>query len=288
MSVTLRCCIEVRMLPRALKAFNASHIGNNGLVLALLLASALASPIAEPDVLRIGMDTRSRPWVFVPGLDYSKEDFAAPPRITAAQLEQLAGVEIDILAVVARRLKVRARIVPVAWGEIEKGLLDKRYDVLMNAWVPSSKTAPQIVASSPYNDWGLLVVVRADETRIRSFADLAGKVVGHFADPSVDRSAISLRAGRRVPFEDSDQLFEALAAKKIDAAVEDSTFVRWRVTQDDKFRSVGEPINRVGYHFGVRREDTALLSRLESAIRELRSSGELAEIKKRWETTAVK
>ncbi len=263
-------------------------MGDNAVVLALLLAAALAGPAGAGDVLRVGMDTRSRPWVFVAGLDYSKEDFAAPPRITPAQLEQLQGVEIDILAVLARRLGVKTRIVPVAWAEIEKGLLEKRYDVVMNAWVPSSKTAPQIAASSPYNDWGLLVVSRADDARIRSFADLAGKIVGHFADPSVDRSAISLRAGRLVPFEDSDQLFEALAARKIDAAVEDSTFVRWRVAQDDSFRTVGEPLNRVGYHFGVRREDTALLARLEAAIRELRSSSELAAIKKRWETKPPK
>lgn len=44
----------------------------------------------------------------------------------------------------------------------------------------------------------------------------------------------------------------------------------------------------VGYHFGLRRQDIALLFRLEAAIRELCSSGELAEIKKRWETKAVK
>jgi len=34
-------------------------------------------------------------------------------------------------------------------------------------------------------------VIRADDTRIRSLAELAGKIVGHFADPSVDRSVVS-------------------------------------------------------------------------------------------------
>ncbi len=274
--------------PRARRVQRRRDLCDNTSVLALLFAAALASPAGDADVLRVGMDTRSRPWAFVPGLDYSKEDFAAPPRITRVQLGELQGVEIDILAAVARRLAVKTAIVPVAWEQIEKGLIDKRYDVLMNAWVPNSRTERGIVASSPYNDWGLLVVVRADDGRIHSFTDLAGKVVGHFADPSVDRSAISLHAGRLLPFEDSDQLFGALAAKRLDAAVEDSTFVRWRVAQDESFRVVGEPLNRVGYHFGVRREDTALLARLEAAVRALRSSGELAEIKKRWEAKAAK
>ena len=45
---------------------------------ALLLAAGTARA-AEPDVVRVGMDTRSRPWVYVPGLDYSREDWTKAP-----------------------------------------------------------------------------------------------------------------------------------------------------------------------------------------------------------------
>ncbi len=239
--------------------------------------------LAAGGELRVGMDTRSRPWAFLPGLDYSAEDFAKPPRISAAQIEKLAGVEVEILAALAQRLGMATSIVPVAWEDIEQGLIDNRYDVIMNAWVPSSKTPKPIVASSPYYEWGLVVVVRADDAGLRSFADLAGKTVGHFRDPAVDRSVISLRAGRLVPFDDSDQLFEALAQGKLDAAVEDSTYARWRVAQDDSFRVVGEPLNRLGYHLGLRRSDTEMLVRVEAAIKDLRASPQLAAIRKRWE-----
>jgi ABC-type amino acid transport substrate-binding protein len=252
-------------------------------MLTLLLAAALTAPPPEPEVLRVGMDTRSRPWVFVPGLDYSGEDFGAAPQIAPEQVERLVGVEIDILKALAARLQVETRIVPVVWAGIEQGLLDNRYDVIMNAWVPSTKTSPNVLASAPYNDWGLLVVVRADDTTLHSFTDLAGKVVGHFEDPSVDRSVISLRPGRRVPFEDSDALLDALATKQLDAAVEDSTYVRWRVAHDKRLRIVGGPLNRLGYRFGVRRQDAGLLKRLNAAIAELRASGELAAIRSRWE-----
>ena len=123
--------------------------------------------------------------------------------------------------------------------------------------------------------------VRADDKTIRAFADVAGKTVGHFADPSVNRSVSSLRPARRVPFDDSDALFEALLAKKLDAAVEDSTYVRWRVAHDPAFRIVDAPLNKVGYHLGVHREDAALLTRLEAAIKDLAASGEIA--RRRWE-----
>jgi ABC-type amino acid transport substrate-binding protein len=252
-------------------------------MLAAALLVLLAGPAPAADVLRIGMDTRSPPWAFVPNLDFSAEDFSAAPRLAPGQLEQIVGADIEILEALAHRLGVRTRIVPTAWAGIEQGLLDKKFDVLMNAWVPSSKTPPGVVASSAYNEWGLVVVVRADNTAVASFADLAGKVVGHFADPSVDRSVLSLQPGRRVPFDDSDQLFEALAEKKLDAAVEDSTYARWRTAHDPaRFRIVGEPLNRLGYHLGLRREDGALLARLEAAIEGLRSSGDLERIRERW------
>jgi polar amino acid transport system substrate-binding protein len=250
-----------------------------------LLLAALALP-TEPGTLRVGMDTRSRPWAFVPGLDYAQEDFSRPPRISEAQLEQLVGLDVDILAALGRHLGVRAQIVPAVWAEIEQGLLDGRYDVIMNAWVPSSKTPAAVAHSTPYYDWGLLVAVNAQDTRIKSFADLAGKIVGHFGDPSVDRSARSLQAGRLVPFEDSDQLFQALAARKLDAVVEDSSYARWRAAHDPAFRVVGEPLNRLGYHLGVRRADAALLARIEAALKELRASGELVRIRRRWESAA--
>lgn len=249
----------------------------------LLLAALVAPPPPEPTLLRVGMDTRSRPWAFVPGLDYANENFLATPRVSAAQLEEIVGVDIDILQALASRLGVKTRIVPVAWQDIDQGLLDKKYDIILNAWVPSTRTPAGIVATSPYNEWGLVVVVRAGDERLRSFADLAGKVVGHFEDASVDRSVISLKPGKRVPFEDSDQLFDALAAEKLDAAVEDSSYSRWRVAHDSRFRIVGEPINRVGYHIALRREDAELRARLEAAIKELRASGDLARIRKRWE-----
>src|SRR5262245_14048306 len=248
-----------------------------------MLAALLALVLAAETELRVGMDTRSRPWVFVPGLDYSAEDFSKPPRITPAQIAQLVGVDLDVLAALAARLGVTPRIVPVAWEDIEAGLVADNYDVIMNAWVPSSRTPKDIAASAPYYDWGLLVVVRSTD-KLRSFTELAGKTVGHFADPSVDRSALSLRAGKLVPFEDSDQLFDALLGRRVDAVVEDSTYARWRVVRDKELRIVGDPLNRLGYHLGVLSSRSDLLRRLNAAIKELRASDELARIRTRWES----
>lgn len=206
------------------------------------------------------------------------------PAPSAAQLEKLTGLDVEILSALERRLGIRVRIVPAAWASIERGLLDKRYDAIMNAWVVNSRTPPGITASAPYYEWGLSVVARAGDAKLKSLADLAGRSVGHFSDPTVERSVLSLGAARLVPFDDSDALFEALLEGRIDAAVEDSTYVRWRVAHDPRVKSVGVPLNRHAYVLGVRREDAALLSKLNAAIRELQASGEIQRIRRHWES----
>jgi len=251
-----------------------------GLALGLALTSGTAGA-AEP--VRVGMDTRSRPWAYVPGLDYSKEDWPKAPLIQPAQILKLEGVDIDLMNALARHMKATFVVVPHAWATIEEGLLARRFDVILNAWAPSDLTPRGIVASPAYNEWGLLLAVRADQEGIQSYRDLAGKRVGHFKDRSVSRGVQSLATSTLVGVEDSDELFDKLAAGDFDAAVEDSTYVRWRVARDRRFRVVGERLNRYGYHLGLRREDKALVLRVEAAIRALTASGEVEKIRARWE-----
>ena len=253
----------------------------------LLCGSTLAGSFAwsaEPPVLRVGMDTRSRPWAFVPGLDYTKEDWNQAPRLGPTQLDALDGVEIDIMKALARRMGVVPKVVPCAWVRIEQSLVEKRFDVILNAWVPNSRTPSSVVASSPYYEWGLLIVVKADNQAIHAYADLAGTRVGYFRDLAVERTVFNVGARELVPVDDSDLLFDDLAAGRIDAAIEDSTFVRWRVAHDARFRIVGDRLNKIGYRMGLRKEDAQLLEKVEAAIRDLVASGETDKIRARWES----
>jgi len=87
--------------------------------------------------------------------------------------------------------------------------------------------------------------------------------------------------------DDSDRLFELLAAGEIDAAVEDSSLVLWRIGKDRRFRPVGDRLNKLGYRIGVRRTDPELYARIQAAVRDLAASKEIDEIGERWEGVAA-
>jgi amino acid transporter len=123
-------------------------------------ASALAQT-AEP--VRVGMDTRSRPWTYVPGLDYSREDWTKAPRILPTQIRRIEGVDIDLMKALGSRMRRPLEIVPHAWDSIEEGLLANRFDVIMSAWVPSDRTPPAIIASSAYYEAAIKALLASGE-----------------------------------------------------------------------------------------------------------------------------
>ena len=77
-------------------------------------------------------------------------------------------------------------------------------------------------------------------------------------------------------------MFGDLAAKVVDAVVFDSPYVLWRVAIDGSLRVVGEPLNRLGYHVGVRTADVELLRQVQAAVDDLVSSGEARRIQEKW------
>jgi ABC-type amino acid transport substrate-binding protein len=100
----------------------------------------------------------------------------------------------------------------------------------------------------------------------------------------VERTLRSIGAGQLQAYDVQEALFDDLAAKKIGAILYDSPYVHWRVSRDKQFRTVGEPLNRLGYHVGLRREDAVLIAKLKNALNELTVSGERERIRKKWET----
>ena len=251
----------------------------------LVLLAGLASAV-EPPVLRVGLDPRSPPFAYVPGREDVPDDLEAPPQLSEAQLSRLVGFEIDVMNAIAQRIAMRPQVVQVSWDELEKGLLEKRYDIILAEWTPSPTTPPRILASSPYIDWSLVVVARAGDKRIRSTADLEGRAVGHYPDPSVERGLAAMRKslGARFMVKRNEQiLFAELKAGRLDAVIYDSMYVRWRVARDPSLRIVGEPLSRLGYHVGVRREDQALYDLIEVALREMVGGGEVERLRQRWD-----
>jgi polar amino acid transport system substrate-binding protein len=256
--------------------------------IALLLAAAFRAS-AEEGALRVGLESGNPPWSYNPErlVPFDRDPGpalpAAPPP-TAAQLRSLTGIDVEIARALARRMGRTVQFVQAGWYDLESLLLAKRFDVILSAWTPTRKTPPGILASDPYYSWGLQLAVRAEDARIRSYADLAGLPVGHINDPAIQQTLASLSSATLEGYQAETQLFHDLRKGVLSAVAADSPYVRWRVARDEGFRLVGEPLNRLGYHVGVRAEDKELFAKVQAAVRDFVASPEAAEIRRRWES----
>lgn len=259
------------------------------LTILLVLASAATFASAEDAVLRVGLESGNPPWSFNPErlVPFDRDPsraLPAAPAPTAAQLRALTGIDVDVARALARRMGMSVEFVQAGWYDLESLLLAKKFDVILSAWTPSRKTPATIVASAPYNSWGLQLAVRADDARIESYSDLAGLPVGHIKDPAIQQTLGSLSTASLKGYEAETQLFYDLRTGVLRAVLADSPYVRWRVANDQGFRLVGEPLNRLGYHVGVRAEDKELFAKVQAAVQDFTASPEADAIRRRWES----
>ncbi len=251
------------------------------------LVMILALPaFAAGEELRVGMDTRTPPWSFVPGGDYSTDDLTRDPTLAEAQLKSVQGIDVDVARKLAGRLGKNLRIVPVAWFNQEQALVEGRYDAIVGAWTPNPKTPAAITASAPYYTWGLQIAVRADNTRVIGYGDLAGARVGHYRDAAAERTVRSLGADALVSFDSQEVMFDELLVGKLGAVLFDSPYVLWRVARDKGLRAVGAPLNRLGYHVGVLKTNRALVDSVGAAVKAMVAAGDVATIQRHWEGPA--
>ena len=251
--------------------------------LALLVVLAVPASSQDGALLKVGMDTRSAPWAFVPGADDSSADFRKDPPLSRAELDKVAGLDVDVSRALARELGRKLVFGPVGYYRLEQALLRGEIDLIVNAWNRTRETPSSIRESEPYYTWGLLIAARADDARLRSVADLRGKRVGHFESRLVNQTLHSLGAAELKTYENEGRLFADLKAGTIDAVVYDSPAVRWRAKNDRALRAVGDPLNKLGYQVALRARDEGLFARVQAAIQVLHRSGALAAIQRRWE-----
>jgi polar amino acid transport system substrate-binding protein len=249
----------------------------------LLALALLPGLLAAEEPLRVGMDPRSAPWAFVPGEDYTSVDFHTEPSLTPAQVKKLVGIDPDVSQALADELGRALLIVPVSYFRLEQALLDGEIDLIVNAFNRTRETSEAIVVSEPYYRWGLLIAARTGDARIRSLTDLRGAHVGHFESQLVNRTLHSLGAGELTAYDNEERLFGDLEAGVLDAVVYDSPAVRWRARSNPAITVVGDLLNKLGYHVGMRAADEELVAEVAAALSTLDASGALAAIQKKWE-----
>ena len=210
-----------------------------------------------------------------------------PPMGFRDEKNELVGFDIDMAREAAQRMGLTMEFKPIDWSAKEAELAGKRVDMLWNGLTITEQRKEKIAFSAPYMENHQIIVVLANGG-IKTKADLAGKVVGaQDGSSAVDAikkdEAVAKSFKELKTFGDNITALMDLSAGRLDAVVVDEVVGRFHVAKKaEEYRVLEENFGVEEYGVGLRKEDTDLLARLESAMAEMKKDGKAAEIATKW------
>lgn len=250
------------------------------LLSAALIAGALLTACDKPSSPAASAPAAASKIVI--GLD----DNFPPMGFRDAKSNELVGFDIDLAREAGKRLGVEVEFKPIEWSAKEAELGGKRVDVLWNGLTITEKRKEQIAFTSPYLENRQIIIVTA-ASPIKTKADLNGKVIGVQEGSSAveaiqkDEAAKGLKELRK--FGDNVAALMDVSTGRLDALVVDEVVGRYYTAKKPgEYVVLEDHFGTEEYGVGVRKDDTALLGKLEKALDDMKKDGAAERISTQW------
>lgn len=194
------------------------------------------------------------------------------------------GYDLDIAALLAEGLGAQLELIPVEAPNRVPSVASGKVDVIIGCLTPTNERAKTIDFTIPYAVAGIVPMVWADNASIKTLKDLGGKKVSVARGSTPDMAIVkAVPTAEVVRFDTIADAFTALQTKKVEAFIEEDTFVFYTATKDPRFRPVGQSFTAPELiSFGLRKGDQKWLNYLNNFLTNLRYSGKNVELYKKW------
>lgn len=134
---------------------------------------------------------------------------------------RLVGFDVDIGREIAKRIGVKADFVEGQWDGLIAGLDAKRYDAVINEVSITPERQAKYDFSDPYIASKAVLIVRSNNTTIKSFADLKGKKSAHTLTSNY--AQLARKYGAEIVATDGfNQSVDLVAQGRADATINDN------------------------------------------------------------------
>lgn len=243
------------------------------LVLTLFIAACgtdkTASESATSEkVYKVGVDTTYPPFEFKEGDEYK-------------------GIDIELINAIAENQGFEIELSPMDFGGIIPAMQANQLDVAIAGMSITEDRKKIVDFSSPYFDAGLIVVVKDDNSTIKSVDDLKGKKVAVKKGTSGAKYAVdnaSKLGIEVVQFNDSPAMFQEVSNGNADALIEDYPVITYAIAQKDLgLKTVGDRLNGDQYGIAVLKgKNQDLLEKINNGLAELKKDGTYDKILKTY------
>ena len=199
--------------------------------------------------------------------------------------DKLVGFDTEVASAIADKLGVKASFVEGAWDGLFAGLDSGRYDMIANGVEITDERAQKYDFSEPYGYIHTSLVVRDDNTDIKSFEDLKGKKTANSIASTY--MLLAEQYGAKVDSVDTlDETIAVVLAGRVDATLNADVSIAdyLRVHPEAKIRIVAnypDP-SRVAIPLRKGADSASLKAAVDQAIEELRTDGTLKAISEKY------
>jgi cystine transport system substrate-binding protein len=197
--------------------------------------------------------------------------------------DKLTGFDVEIAEEVFKRLNIKPKFIETKWDGMIAGLDAKRYDLVANEVAIRPDRLEKYDMSDPYIASKAVLIVRKDNTDIKSFDDLKGKKVGQSLDSNYRKVAEEHGATNTV-VDGFNQAIDLLTSGRIDGTINDSLSYLDLVKQrpELEIKKVYEEADVTKNGFLFRKDNKELVDAVNKALSDMKEDGTYLKISKKW------
>ncbi|HWR41961.1 basic amino acid ABC transporter substrate-binding protein [Sporomusa sp.] len=238
--------------------------------LTLGLAGCGGSQQAQPaaaKVLKVGAEATFPPFEFQ---DEKSKDYV--------------GFDVDLMKAIGKQMGMEVQVVNTAFDGLIPALEGGQIDVIASAMTITDERSKKVNFSKPYYKSGLSIIVKADNSAIKSFKDLEGKRIAVQIGTTGAEEAKKIKDAKVREFNSASEAFLELKAGGADAVVNDLPVNEYYLAKggSKEAKLVGEVLNSEEYGVAVAKKNTELAGKISKALDEIKQNGEYAKIYEKW------
>lgn len=202
---------------------------------------------------------------------------------------EIIGFEPDLIKAVAKEAGINIHLINVEWAGLFGGLITEKFDMVISSVTVLKERQERMAFSDPYLTSGLALVVRENQEGIESFADvkkknlLVGAQVGTTAYFFLEKDPTLRKKGYQM----YGHAVADLIKGEIDAVLGESTGTLFYKNQQkplfEKVKMVGEIMTKEHYAIALRKTDTELLGKVNTALQKVITNGTGSRLHKKWD-----
>lgn len=229
------------------------------------LAGADLDAIKAAGVIKIGTEGTYAPFTF-----HDKDN-------------KLVGFDVEIGEAVAAKLGVTPEFVEGKWDGLIAGLDVKRYDAVINQVGITEERKQKFAFSNPYIVSKVVLITKAENEDIKTFADLKGKKAAQSLTSNYGKQA-EANGAELVATDGFDQSIQLVITGRADATLNDSlSFLDFKKQKPDApVKVAAEDPNGQPSGIIVRQGDDDLVAAINGALDAIKADGTYQKISDKY------